>query len=337
MKMQKRYALSFLLAIAGIATGALQAQNQKTASYRVHQVSMVQWNTADGLPYKEVPGVNLGSTSFERMDREQIAFLSNASDELIITDKTTGKVTRKFPVTYAPQDFVYDKGLFYVLSEKQVSVYDEQGAFLNKYILPASALGVERITRFRNETWLLLPSGNSLKIESAGQAMTAAENEGWITQAGHFVSAKIGKDNSYSVHVTTNAGKSFDKTFPCDKPVAGVYVVGATEGRIVLDVQTFVSESPIKVERTIVSIELNANGLEHYVTSIQVPDCYYVLSNTDLRLSAKGSVQQMVTTPKGAYIFSLSEVRWENDSKYPEAVSGIKYHFNDHLKSVEEK
>src|SRR5207244_150657 len=116
-------------------------------------------------------------------------------------------------------------------------------------------LGVERLARFNNATYLLLPSGNSFNIESG------KESSGWITSAGHSVVTKLNGDNSYSVKIITAGKKNFEKIFNNDKPVAGVYVVGATKNRIYLDVQTYISQSPITVERHIVSVDLNQKGI----------------------------------------------------------------------------
>ena len=331
MKQNKKYSLMLLLTTVCIGFGILHAQNKQNPGMKVQEISMCKWGLSDGLPYMEAPGVNLGVTSFEVISENKIAFLSNASNEIIITEKSNGKVVKKFPVSFAPRDFVFDKGSFYVLDEQYVVVYNEEGKLLNKISFPGSYLGVERLARFNNETYLLLPSGNSLKIESSRQY------EGWVTSSGNFVSTKLNGDNSYSFKVLTAAGKSFEKTIKTDKTVAGVYVVGATDSRIFLDVQTYISESPVSVERKIVAVEFSASGLGNIVTSIKVPDCYYVLSNNDFHVSATGSVLNMVTTPQGVFTFSLTEAKAANAKGYPAALVATQYHFNDHLISAETK
>jgi hypothetical protein len=318
--------------MAGISTGTLIAQNrQASADWNVQEISSSKWNSQDGLPYMEAPGINLGATSFEVIIENKIAFLSNASNEIIITDKSTGKAIKKFPVSFAPRDFVYDKGFFYVLDEKMVTAYNEDGKMTKQLSFPNTYLGVERLARFNNETYLLLPSGNSFKIEMA------KEYTGWITPAGHFVITKLNGDNSYSIKVITTGGKSFEKKLNTDKTIAGVYVVGATKNRIYLDVQTYISQSPISVERNIIAVELNTKGVGNIVASIKVPDCYYVLSNNDFHVSANGSVLNMVTTPQGAFVYSLTEVKSGKATGYPASLLATKYHFNDHLIQVETK
>lgn len=334
--MKKNIFLFLSLTVMCLSLETLQAQyRQPSATWNVQEVTMIKWDLQDGLPYKEVPGANLGATSFQIMDDNKIAFLSNATSEVIITNN--GKVVKKIPVAFAPRDFVYNNGVFVILNESLINVYSQQGSLVNKFPLPNFALGVERLACFNNSTYLLLPSGNSLKIESAGLPVEPKEFEGWVTSSGDFVATKITGDNSYSINVTTATGKSFEKTFNTNKKVAGVYVVGATANSVTLDIQKFTSEDPIGVEREIVSLELNKNGLSTIVTSIKVPDCYYVLSNKDFYVSTDGSIFNMVTSPEGAYVFSLTNSKLGNTQNYPTTLLATKYHFNDHLVQVEEK
>jgi hypothetical protein len=333
--MKKHY--SFVLALAIFSVGSLTAQIDSYYGLNVQELSNSKWNTADGIPYKQVPGVNLGATSFEVLTGNKIAYLCNATNEVIITDEKSGTMLSKFPVLFAPRDFAYDNGFFYVLNSQLVAVYDDNGKFLKNITFPASYTGIERLARYNNETYLLLPSGNSLKIKSGGNQVDAKEYEGWPTSAGYFIKTKINNGNSYSFTVITADGKRYDKTFTTNGRAAGAYVVGATQSRIYLDIQTFVTESPISVERDIVSIEMDANGIGPVVTSIKVPNCYYVLSNNDFHLSSTGSILNMVTAPQGLYIYSLSEMAASLAKGYPDFLTAMKYHFNDHLLIVDKK
>ncbi len=330
MKQNKKYSWFLFLTIAGASSGTLTAQNRQTA-FNVQQVSMTKWSSPDGLPYVEAPGINMGATSFEVIADNKVAFLSNASNEIIITNKTTGKVINKFPVSFAPRDFAFDKGLFYVLDEQMVAVYNQEGKSVTNLLFPNSYLGVERVARYNNVTYLLLPSGNSFKIEAN------KEVEGWITSTGNLVLTKLNDEYSYSFKVTTAEGKSFEKIVKTDKTVAGVYVVGSTNNRIFLDVQKYISQEPITVEREIVAIELSASGLGKIASTLKVPDCYYVLSNNDFHVTANNSILNMVTTPQGAFVFTLTEVNSTNAKSYPASLSARQYHFNDHLIQAEAK
>jgi len=304
----------------------------------VKELIAVKWNADEGLAYKQVPGANLGVVSFAMMDSSKIAFLSDASNEIIIAGTAEGKVLSRFSIYSSPRDFVYDLGLFYVLYDDCVLTYNMKGDNLNKFSFPSKYLGVERLARFSNSTFLLLPSGNCLKIEENGSAVTPVQFPGWITSSGDLVLTKISGDNSYSVKIISKKGLSSEVNFStADKKVAGVYVVGSTGTKLVLDVQTYISESPIAVERKIVSIKRGDNGTGSISSSIKVPDCYYVLSNKEIDVSKNGEIYNMVTTPQSAFIFLLTETDNKTVTAYPAFITSQKYHFNDHLLQINEK
>ncbi len=305
--------------------------------YTVKELCSTPWDNANGFRYKKVAGANLGVTSFELMDNNRIAFLSDASDEIIITEKSNGKALGRFSVGNIPRDFVYDKGNFYVLFENTVIVYDETGKTLRKIAYPNSLKGVERITRYNNYTYLLLPSGNSVQIEPASGESAIEAYKGWITSSGIFISGMLNGANSYKVQVVTADGKHHEKIFATTLKTAGVYVVGATPNKVILDIQTYINESPIQVERHLVSIELGSEGLGNIISDIKVPDCYYVLSNKDVTLSSDGAIFNMVTTPQGVCLFSLTETEMQKAQNYPPSLLAAKYHFNDHLLKVNEQ
>jgi hypothetical protein len=342
MIMRKRFHISLLkfafFSLTCIPALVFAQTPQSTKGVFVKELSAVKWNTPDGIPYVKGPGSDLGATSFEVMDASRIAYLSNASNEIIITKTSDGTAMKKFPVASAPRDFVYDNGFFYVLFSQQVTVYDESGKTINSFTFPIPYMGVERLTRYNKETYLLLPAGNCAKIESAGQAVTPEEYEGWITSASSFVSTKLSSDKAYSVSVRSANGKSYTKEFTADKKVAGVYVIGSTENRLVIEVQSFISESPIAVERNIVSIELNKKEeMVSIAVSKKVPDCNYVHSNKNFSVSPDGNILNMITAPNGIYVFSLAESISTSAQDYPAEIKDMKYHFNDHMIKVDEQ
>ncbi len=336
MKTRYSYFYAAILLVTASFTDTLFSQNTNNAkSVSVKEISYTKWNTPDGIPYLKGPGNNLGATSFEMLDTNRIAFLSAASNEIIISKTMDGTAFKRFTISSAPRDFVYDNGFFYVLFGQQVREYDENGKTINDFSFPNAYLGVERLARFNKETYLLLPSGNCAKIESAGQAVTPKEYEGWITSTGYFVSTKLNSDNAYSITIKPANGNSSAKEFTTDKKVSGVYVIGSTASRIVLEVQTFISESPIAVVRSIVTVELNKDMIGSVVISNKVPDCNYVHSNKTFSVSNDGTILNMITAPNGVHVFSLADSQTAQD--YPADIKDMKYHYNDNLIKVDEK
>jgi hypothetical protein len=264
---------------------------------------------------------------------DRIAFLGNSASEIVIVNTADGKAIQRFSVAFAPRDFVYDKGEFYVLSQLQVDVYDENGRAAKSFTFPQKYAGVERMARCNGSTWLLLPSGNSAMIETNGQMVEPNESEGWITPSGNRVSTKLVAENTYNITLFTTLGGKSESTFQTDKKVAGVYVVGVTKDRVYLDVQTFLSENPIRVERKMVSIAIENLTLDKIVAELKVPDVYFVLSNKDLAVSVEGTLYTMITDEEGIFIFSLSEITTGKgiSSPFPDFLTNKSYHFNDHL------
>ena len=316
-----------------VTTTSIISKGNNKPDFLVKQYTVSNWNTKNGIPYVQRDGVSLGATSFQLLGDKKVAFLCNSSNEIIIKDIADNTIIKKIPVLFAPKDFIYDNGLYYVLGESQIIVYDEQGNEIKKYLFPNRYAGTDRLIRYDNATYLLLPSGNSLQIEKAGVAINPQEYEGWITSNGDFVKTKITGNYSYSVKVIKDNREIFNKVYSVNKKVAGVFVVGSTKNHIVLDVQTFTSENPIEVERMIVLIDLQKNNLGSIMSSIVIPDIYYVISNKDFYVSPNGNILNMITTPRGVYVFTLKEDTLLNVNKgYPESLKSLKYHFNDHLK-----
>lgn len=304
---------------------------QDSFSYSISQISFSKWNTPTGIPYNQVPGANLGATSFQILDKNRIVFLCNSTGEIIIINNLTGESIQKFQVSFAPRDFVYENGIFYVLSEYEVTLYDEIGNEVKKYPFPTIYNGIKRLIRYNGSTYLLLPSGNSLMIETLGDVIKPREYQGIITSTGQFARTQITGNYSYSIIISTSKNKTFENSFTTDKKVAGIFIVGSTKNRVVIDVQTFISENPITIERIITSINLNNNGLGAIISSIKVPDCYYVISNKDFYVSEKGEIYNMMTSPQGIFVFSLTETKTEKAKGYPSSLVDSNFHTNDHL------
>lgn len=303
-------------------------------NWNVQEISSpIEWNRNTGIPYERYPGVNLGATSFQVLDNERIAFLSDVSNEIIVINTSTGKSISRFPVAFGARDFVFNQGMFYLLAERELFIYDKTGQQIKS--LPSRDGSAARIFRFKNATYLQLPSGNSLKIESNNQATESKEQEGWITQSGNYVTTKRNGDNTYSVKVITPSGNMFEKTFTADKKVAGIFVVGSTSNRLTLDLQKFLSENPVSVERLLLSVSITETGIGDIVISKKLPECYYVLSTKDLDVALDGTIYNMVTSPQGTHIFALTESNGNQISDYPTFLKETKYHFNDNLIKVD--
>jgi len=323
-----------LILLLLMATSGCYPQNKSSESaFDVKQLLHLPWNSADGLTYREGPGSNLGVTSFEVMGKGQVALLSNAGNEIILADINKGMITKRFPVTYAPRDFAFDDDRFYVLTDFRVDVYDGDGQTLQTFGFPGSYVGVERITRAEGSTYLLLPTGNSLLIESQGRSVEPKVTEGWMTGEGATVSLLTTGPFICRVGLQQTDRTKHEETITTSKKIAGVFVAGASGSRVFLDVQTYVSENPIHVQRKIMILEMGEGKTGAQSIELIIPDVYYVLSNKDFSVPGDGILYQMITAPEGLFIFSLTGPNTGNG--YPDFLLNKTYHFNDHLIKVD--
>ena len=326
------FILAFIFAWSGMF--AHRAEPADTG-LRVEQISQTNWDTQKGIAYVKVPGANLGAVSFAVLDDRRIAYLSNSTNEVIVVDRTSGEAVSRFDVGPAPRDFVFSNDSFFVLFENSVIRYDEAGKSIGRFGFSRPLRGVERLMRFGDATYLLLPSGNSFIIESGGRSVAGGETAGWMTGSGRRVVTRIGPNREYSATVIEPNGQSRQARFIADRKLAGVFVVGATDKRLVLDVQTFRSEAPVSVERTLVVIELDVDGVGPIVAKIRLPESDFVYSNRDLMLGAGGEVLNMVASPDGAFFFGLTEAEDAAGLGYPPQIARVRYHYNDDLLRVD--
>jgi len=331
---------SILFILIIVATCSYFTQGQALNNVlNVKSFTTMKWNSENGISYSQVPGANLGVTSFEVLSNDRISYLCNSTNEIIIAKASTNNVIRKFPVAFAPRDFCYDNNLFYVLSELKIDVYNEYGNHINNFIFSQNYAGTERIARANNSTYLLLASGNSLLIESNGLPIKPNEFEGWISYSGNRVATELTSSNTYKVKFFSILGLNSENSFQTDHKVAGVYLVGVNNNRIILDVQTFLTESPISVERKIISISFDNENIKGIEAELKIPNMYYVISNKEFTLSSEGMLYNMITAPEGVFVYSLSELISGKGIThyYPDFLTQKSYHFNDHLINIELK
>lgn len=319
-----------------LLSGQPAVENVK-ASLAVHQLALFKWDIPGGVTYRQVPGANLGAVSFSGMGKKKTVFLCNSTSEIVILGNRKSNVIGRFSVSFAPRDFVLDKKRFYVLSEYKMDIYDERGKNTGTVNFSRVITGVERMVRYNDSSYLILPSGNSLLFEHGGRSIEPKEYEGWMTGSGIRVKTAMIGDNTFRITVLMKNGSIWEKSFTENKKIAGVYVAGASDNRIFIDLQTFLSENPVKVERKIISLKVKGKGIQGRRSEIEVPGMYYVLSNKDVHVTTEGKLFQMVSSPAGIFVFSLTESKHKKsrDENYPEYLQKTRYHFNDHLMNTD--
>ena len=324
--------------------GTLFSKNSfsQSSDSTMHQLNVTEvckspWNTPTGIPYAQGPGYNQGITSFAPLEDNKVAYLSGATSEILIVNCNTGQINSRFAVPFAPRDFVYDNGTFYVLSEYLLSMFTVTGLKISDIKYSTEFVGVERIERANNETYLQLPDGSSIAIESDGKPIQRNKKFGWVSRDGSrsYLSLVTGT-NSYSVEYDRTDGTSAIQKFTSDKKVAGLYFLGTSNGEVWIDLQTYIAEVPIRIERTLIGIDFS--GTPKIVSSIALPNIYYVFTNRDIIANPKG-VFDLVTAEDGVHLFLLNHVTNAKShiNGYPKSLLDHSYHYNDHLMQVDVK
>lgn len=304
--------------------------------FYIRQVAFIPWNEKDGITYKQVPGANLGVTSFEIIDSANIAFLSDASNEILIYNFRQEKMIRSFMILPAPRDFAYNSGKFYVLGERNIEIYDTTGYKTGICEIPAEFQGIMRISRFNATTYLLLPSGHSLKMGNSDGLTEFSFYDGWVINKDLSVKTRILNDTSFEISILKENKTTVSRKFSWKGKIAGIFAVGISEKLIILDIQTWISKNPVAVDRHLTFFSYTENELIEMSGMLKVPDHYFILTNKEFSVDREGVIYHLVSTEEGVFVFSITESDTESStSDYPAFLKNGRYHFNDHLPDVD--
>lgn len=309
-----------------------RCQNAVGSGWAVQHLVTIPWSNEGGVPYTQVPGANLGAVAFALTDSNRMALLCNSVSEIRVFANTDGVLLQKFPVVFAPRDFVFANGKYYVLADRSVTTYSSEGSAIDEISLPDDAQGATRVTVVDSGVHIWLPNGNTLTVYRDGNHVKEVR-KGWLMPNGTLVFTAIVDGQA---EVSWNRDAAHDRRrLSMAKKVAGVFPVGLIENRVVLDVQTFLSESPVSIERRFIALDMDSEASGLLPPALLAPDCYYVYSDRDVYQSGTGQVYHMVTTPSGAHVFRLTACEEGPCTDYPSELRGLHYHFNYHLIKVD--
>jgi hypothetical protein len=310
------------------AIGNAHAQTN-AHGWDVEFIMTIPWNDQTGIPYVKVPGANLGAVAFAKVGNDKIALLCNSTNEIRVFSTSNGQLTKKFAVGFAPRDFVFDGSSYYVLFDRHVALYSLDGTEMKNVSFPDEAYGVSRFTVVDGAIHLWLPAGNSLTIYKNGK-MFREEHVGWICPDGSSVYTEIVAGQAKATWYRD--GAKTQRIFVMDRKVAGVFPVGVLQDKVILDVQTFISEGPVEVERHFVSMVIDDDNA---LRMVKAPDTYYVYADRDIFQDSDGSLLNMVTAPDGVHLYRLALCSDNTCADFPEDLDTIKYHFNFNLIKVD--
>lgn len=323
----------FLCAFLFIITAVVYTQDNIPTSgkveFTVNQICATPWgDEPSGLPYLQTPGLNVGVTSFIQISKTEVAYLANASNEIIKVNCLTGEIISRMKTIEYPIDFIYENSTYYVLTDTSIFTYDYLGNYLSQVHFSTSYIPI-KMSRSNGYTYLLLADGSSVAVEHKGKSANQMVFSGWISSDGTATSVSINPQTGYSVSMQKGSKQVASGTFSTDKRVGSIINIGSKDDVIYLELQLVLSESPVKADRWLVALKKEGDALV-LISSLHIPDIKYVYSVRNFIISENG-ILQLITSPEGALLFDVSLTDNINEVKdYPENILSTHYHYRDH-------
>lgn len=297
----------------------------------VTNIFSVAWgNSQDKIPYTKSPGINVGAHSFAVLNDSTIAFLLLEPAEIRIFTNNAG-LHQKISLDFQAIDFVFDGEMFHLLGLHAIHSYGLDGQNVAVTRLGKCASLFKRITKIGNDIWLWLGDGNSVRFEHSKEVDCSSSYQGWIVSENSFVKASVDGNRYDFALYNTQQRINIKREYTSDSDVAGIFPVGIKNNKLVFDLQEFENQNPIEIKRSILAIDLNS--LE--VTSLKMPDCYYVYVDRDIYKDLTGSIYTMTTCENGIEVFEVGTCESINCSGYPQELTSKNYHYNHHLIKVD--
>jgi len=305
---------------------------QVTDRWNVESVLTIAWDDSTGIPYTKVPGANLGVVAFAMVHEDQVAMLCNGIGEIRVFSTIDNSLMYKFPVEPAPRDLAFNGTKYFILFDRHVAIHSEDGQYESSFSIPHDALGVTRLAVLHDAVYLWLPAGNSMMVFK-GDNVIREEYGGWACPNGDFIYTAIVDGKAEATWYS--GGVRSVRSFAMDRKVAGVSPVGVMGSKVILDVQTFISENPVAVQRHFVAIDIEPGVDDSSLSMLKAPDTYFVYADRDIYQQSDGNIYNMVTSPNGVHLFRIAECNEGPCMNYPAELRSLNYHFNYHLIKID--
>lgn len=308
----KKTTLFFVIALVFIANVAFS---------QTEELAKINWNTENGFPYIQSFDANYGVENFIIINNTSFAFLSKTQKEIIIYNIDDKLIENRIKLNFLPIDFTFNNNYFYV------SDYNN----LYKINLDGNVISTKRIKDIQfvddmkivdDKVYLIDNNQNSFYFKS-----DKLENFSSII-LNKNVRAKIntiGK-SSYNLIVSNN-NSVITKKYNSNKHLGTVKIIGFYKSKIYIEEQIIVKNVPLKVNRQIVSVDIN-----NYKKSLllKLPNVNYTYIKHDIKIF-DNKFLVFVTTPQSANLYSVDLDQFTRKIKLPENLYNINYHYNNHL------
>jgi len=299
------------------------------AKYKYEKLADFEWNNKSGFETKLTHSGNYAILSFEILDNNRVAFLSNVEKNIKIYSKD-GKFLNAFDLDFIPEDFVYNNNKFYVLSNYSIYEFNDSGALIKKYSVNKEFKFINRLSAFKNDLYVLTSDEksypvikNSLYLDTISQINN--ETNGWLLSENFKCKTIKLSNNTFSLQISNQKNLNLEKIYDLDKKLATVTILGKHKSNLFLNIEYFKNEVPITIEREILVYSLTEKEI---VNKMKLPNMYFIYMKHDIKINDNG-VFHFIATPKKGILYQL--IYDEKLNKDIEPNFKEEYHYNEHL------
>lgn len=335
-KKQGLQAFKLLLLLIAFSHDPIYGQiTIKNTGFVVQEISVTPYSDSGGLPYTQVPGYNLGISSLQVINDSIVSYLADATGEIINVNMVDGGILSRFPVIPNAHDFVFNENAFYVFGRNILNKYNWTGEILTNTSIETIYEDAMHIVCVNQKRILVLPNGNTVGIEENSLAINEIPKPGFQCEDGAIVRAYIKDDKNYVVEWI---GAKWDNTkiltFEGNYPTGSINVVGKIGNIVYVDIQNYLTKSPISVERQLIAIDFSQRS-PRMVAKIIIPDVYYTYCNKGFSIY-NGNIYHIISAPDGVHLFKIAIATGSSKAiDYPLPIRNLHYHYNYYLEQVD--
>mgnify|MGYP005850095331 CR=1 FL=1 len=314
--------LNMLLAIGIFATANSQSLN-------VTEIFTKNWSATDAPQKRLEPDGQYSFTSYEVLQsKNEIAFLSSVSSEIITYDITTSRRKKVIQIEVAPNDFTYYENTFYVLYDKAINLYKYNGELIETIKLPKA---------FDNEHDMRVIDGNIYILTADEKTFRVSNNDfeevsdHWIFNSNSRVHVTVNREGTFTIR-GNNKGENFSGEVNLHSRIASVVPIGIIGDKVYLRFEKFISESPIKVEPRLVVYSIASGNIVH---NQKLPDVFYTYIKNDFEYS-NDKLYHIISSPNNIQLFELAHNIHSGNKNYPVELLNQQYHYNFFLPQNQE-
>ena len=283
------------------------------------------FHNQESFPFHPGYAASYSFSAFEMINDEQAAFLCNTDKQIRILNKNTSAVSKIIDLPFIPQDFRYADSRFYILSDRNLVVTDENGEIQQTHPVNHIKDIVTGMEIIKGSIYLITSAQQSFCINCAEKSA----KDGIILEENLFGKTMRLNDQEFKITLSEDE-EIYSNTFFSEKKIGAVVLAGKTGNHIYIDIEFITQEIPLKTRRQIRVYEFKNRDID-LKSTINLPDVYYSYVKKDIAITENGAFH-VVHAPEAVQLFKISGKRKSGEivTAYPAELMSGSYHFNNH-------